>query len=71
MQQKTIYICEHCGAEYDTEEECLKCENSHVKTEEILTENFHTEPSRLNYPDVIYVKMKDNKTVAYGKVQGR
>lgn len=26
---KAIYICDYCGAEWSTEEDCITCENSH------------------------------------------
>lgn len=30
MKEKTVYVCEVCGKEFDTEEQCEYCENHHA-----------------------------------------
>lgn len=30
MKEKTTYICDTCGGEYNTQKECAACEQSHA-----------------------------------------
>ena len=30
------YVCDYCGTEYNTEEDCEKCEKAHLKPEKIV-----------------------------------
>lgn len=37
MKAKTIYECEFCHATFTDEEKCKKCENSHTKMDDLLS----------------------------------
>lgn len=36
MKEKLTYICEKCGAEFATKEECAECENKHINPKLIM-----------------------------------
>lgn len=62
MKEETIYVCEICGCDYETKKDALKCENNHVKAEEIIGFCYrgHSE-----IPSYIDVKMSDGRVVKY------
>ena len=61
MKKVWIYICDICGERFQSQEECKRCENGHMKPENILKYTF---PRAGRYPSMISVQM-DDKTVCY------
>lgn len=62
MRKESIYICDICDAEYESEEKAIQCENSHCKPESIVAYKYRY---RSEYPNVIIVKMLDGKIMEY------
>jgi hypothetical protein len=58
MNITTVYKCEICGAEYNTQEACEKCEKMH-KTE-YKNANLDKFSRMKSYPDSITVQFKDD-----------
>lgn len=50
MKTRMLYQCEKCGAEYENEENALKCEKNHMRPE--YTDSFYrlgqSKPFKLN-----------------------
>lgn len=60
MINKTVYICEYCGKQYDNYDDCKECENSHVKIEKIEIVDAKYKkilPISYNYPTEIKVRV--------------
>lgn len=78
---KTIiqYECEKCKIAYETQEECQKCEDSHINPKEIISSCFipyvYMEGTKLarridkyvdcTYPTSIFIRMEDGKEFEY------
>lgn len=64
MTQKTVYKCDYCGSEFETENECLNHERRHTKVDKInkITYSYTNE-----YPVRIEVLMEDGKVISYRK----
>ena len=56
------YICETCGHAYDTEEECLGCEASHVPAQSIFLSTYQKFQS---YPKFVHIKMNDGHVLLF------
>lgn len=65
MKEKTIFICEVCGSEYDNVENAQKCEKNHCKCVEIVGSRYVGSTS--NYPTSIDVKMENGKTIKFNR----
>ena len=82
MKQLTTYKCDKCGATYDNQEDCVKCESSHVMPKkmvslsynygfEIKDEVFRTSLQNnldSTYPQMIKILMEDGETIEYKPV---
>ena len=56
------FVCECCHGWYNTEEEAMDCEASHMKIEKIVDARYNRgEP----FPRRLYVEMEDGRTVRY------
>lgn len=62
MITKTIYKCEICGQEYDTEQAAIRCEGSHVDAEFITHQTF---PKTEKYPKSLIITMANNHKIQY------
>lgn len=62
MIVETKYKCEICGAEYESENECLKCEIRHKKILDIKKCHYG---SMERYPKMIYLIMNDGTECGY------
>ena len=54
MREETKFICDYCGKEYPTSEECLECESFHQIPDNIVEYTFQKE--RTKYPKYITVE---------------
>ena len=66
MKKIVSYACDHCGYEYETEEEALECEQSHKLDLSII--NIIHEPintSHDGYPGKVVLTGEDGKHVWY------
>lgn len=61
MIQKTVYKCDYCGSEFETENECLNHEKKHTKVDKIHNVIYYSG----EYPVVIEVLMEDGKVFNY------
>ena len=66
MQKIITYMCDHCGYEYDTEEEAIVCEQNH-KHELRVLEAIHTPINEAvdGYPGRVILTGEDGKHVWY------
>ena len=62
MITQTRYFCEHCLTEYASEENCLKCEASHVAPDTIESAIYKRD--RI-YPISVSLTMDDGAIVQY------
>lgn len=61
MIQKTVYRCDYCGSEFETENECLNHEKKHTKVDKINNVIYYTG----EYPVMIEVLMENGKVFSY------
>lgn len=66
MQKIINYVCDHCGYEYETEEEAIVCEQNH-KLELRVFEAIHTPIGEAadGYPRRVILTGEDGKHVWY------
>lgn len=62
MKSVEHYICEICGAEYESKEECRECEHCHNKPIEIIKVEYKKNGS---YPSKVYIRMSNGQIVEY------
>ena len=79
MEMLTQYRCQRCMRMYDTEEECKKCEESHIMPVKMISccwldaiekpddKVFVNANTKLDttYPMEIHIQMADGQTVTY------
>lgn len=65
MKAITIYRCEKCGSQFNTEEAALRCEENHGVPVEIIDKKYKYEDMIYGYPRSIEVKMSNGKTCEY------
>lgn len=66
-----VYHCDLCQMVYDTEEECLNCEQSHVKAVSIEDQEFYQPDEELepSGPRQIFVALEDGSRWRYARVE--
>jgi len=62
MTTVTKYICDLCHTEHKTEEECLKCELSHIEITKLDDAKY---VFNRDYPPHVYLIMQDNHRIDY------
>ena len=66
MKEATYYVCEICGASYQSEKQARSCEVYHVGIKGIEKANYEMKGSRFGkYPKIITVKMDDGTSLEY------
>lgn len=77
MKETIQYTCEKCGASFDSKEECLECEHSHIMPKKMKSCSFNPysyTPKAFGfmkndidctYPMIITVEMQDEKVLKY------
>lgn len=72
MKKIEKYVCEFCGDEFDSKEECERCEKRHIKPIGIETAKwvFASDPAFKDYPFFVGIKMDDGSVVKYYRRRG-
>ena len=69
MTVTTVYRCDKCGQGYETENECIRCEQQHVMPKEIEMKKLRfrspCDSSEFAYPTRIRVIMENGDVVIY------
>ena len=64
------YVCDYCGAEYYTEQECATCEASHKKFVSLVSQKFERDSTTpVKYPDKLTVELEDGIYAEFGFVR--
>lgn len=58
------YVCEKCGKRWPTEEEAIKCEESHTRAE-VIDKQLCFECGRQGYPRYLRISMEDGTECQY------
>lgn len=66
MTKRELFICEICGGQYNTEDECKNCENSHIIPKQIVRYSYIPAISR--YPYGVTIKMSDGEELSYNRL---
>ena len=64
----TEYVCEKCRSRYKTKEEATKCENSHLKTEDLAIEEVMYIYAEDIFPTYVTLSTKDGVKKAYQRI---
>lgn len=56
MTSKTLYTCDLCNTDYSNKEDAKKCENEHIRCEEISDFRIH---AHQKYPHKIEICFED------------
>jgi hypothetical protein len=64
MTELTVFKCDFCGKDFETENDCKNHEKLHVDMDSVVGVRYLSTGA---YPDYIKVKMKDNKEFYYGR----
>lgn len=67
MITEYIYVCEKCNSRYITEEEAKKCENGHLKTEDLMIDEAMYIYSSDRFPTIVTLSTKDGEKQTYQK----
>ena len=62
MKTETLFICELCGGEYQTEAECQACEQSHVHPTRIAGMKYS---KGFKYPETLCVDFDNKHHIIY------
>ena len=67
MKTVVVYECSKCGRKFTTEEECAKCEASHVTKGTLVDEIYPSEDKHYSndFPEAILWQSPDGKRVKY------
>jgi len=63
----TEYICEKCKSRYKTKEEAKKCENSHLKAENLMIDEAMYFYKSDRFPTIVTLSTKDGEKQVYKK----
>lgn len=63
----TEYVCEKCRSRYKTKEEATKCENSHLKTEDLAIEEVMYIYESDTFPTFVTLSTMDGEKQTYKK----
>lgn len=61
MTELTVFKCDFCGKDFETENECKNHEKKHIKIDKINNIIYNTE----KYPVIIEVLMENGKVFNY------
>lgn len=62
MKEIISYKCDGCGRRYDDEQDCEKCERSHIGIDQISCVKYD---AGAKYPYFIEVTMNDGRTLGF------
>lgn len=65
MKKIELFVCDHCGTQYDTQEQCKLCESTHCPPKEIKLCRYMPYKSAKRYPIMVQIEMSDGKMVTY------
>lgn len=67
MKELTLYQCDICGTNYQTETKCLECEAFHVAVDSVLRYKYNAKNMgpESKYPHIVVVKMADGKELVF------
>lgn len=66
MKKIELFVCEHCGTQYATKEQCKLCESIHCPPKEIKSCRYIPYKSdKTGYPITVQIEMSDGRTVTY------
>ena len=63
----TEYICEKCKSRYKTEQEAIRCENNHLKTDDLMIEDTMYIYESDTFPTFVTLSTMDGKKQTYKK----
>lgn len=63
MKKQTVYVCEHCGREYHSEEKARQCEEQHFIPCTIKEFRFYSTETKV--PSVVVLADKDGNEYVY------
>lgn len=64
MTELTVFKCDFCGKNFETENDCKNHEKLHVDVDSVVGVSYLSTGA---YPDYIKVKMKDGKEFNYDR----
>lgn len=67
MKSHMIYTCEICGKTSIDKNTIKKCENSHIRVDEIHKVTYDVSDNKSKYPISIDVQMQDGKIIKYSR----
>lgn len=66
MKQLSKWQCEHCHTEYNTEENCKRCESNHkIKLKLKDKKCLSIGKDSCGYPSSINIKFEDGRVITY------
>ena len=65
----TRYVCDLCGAEYDTKDECAECESGHTRRSKTKIRDMSFEPKH-RIPFMVWIEF-DGQKIPYMACPGR
>lgn len=72
MKKIITYCCEVCFTEFENEQECLKCEKSHIKATRIDKQiSSYQDLREKNYPEKLIIEMEDGTKREYRRIEKR
>ena len=65
MQVKPIFVCSICGNENEDKEYIARCEQAHLKLQEIASFNYTRRARAQEIPDWVTIRFANGRLVAY------
>ena len=65
MQKITLYKCDVCGTEYETEEKCAKCEKEHEGYLPAAIIGYHNRPYGKGSPISLHIQLQNGEIWEY------
>ena len=66
MKKVINYYCEVCGTPYQSEEECMNCENYHKHLRKVSFTGYRPiGKAKCPYAEIIIIEMEDGESVVY------
>lgn len=66
LKKIELFVCEHCGTQYVSEEECRMCESVHHLPKKIVSCEYDAyKYGGSGYPSRVQIEMSDGTMVVY------